>query len=89
MPSVRTLRPFYDLVAHRDRKAGDVFDATGERAAQIAGKLPGYVEVIEERPQEVDYSALKVAELRAICSERGIEVPSKATKATIIELLEG
>ena len=87
MPSVRTLRPFYDLVAHRDRKAGDVFDATGERAAQIADRLPGYVEIVgTEAP---DYSAMRVAELRALCADRGIEVPSKATKATIIELLEG
>lgn len=84
MPSVRTLRPFYDLLERVDRHEGDVFDATEERAAQIAQLLPGYVEV-----STVDLGSLKLAQLRELAAERGVEIPAKATKAEILELLEG
>lgn len=84
MPSVRTLRPFYDLVERVDRREGDVFEATEERAAQIAQLLPGYVEV-----SAVDLGSLKLAQLRELAAERGVEIPAKATKAEILELLEG
>ena len=87
MATVRTLRPFFDLVARCDRRPGDEFEATEARYEHIAGKLPGYVELAEA--DAPDYSAMKVAELRALCSERGLEAPSKATKAQLIEILEG
>ena len=35
-----------------------------------------------------DLSALKVAELRSIAEGMGIDVPSKATKAQLIQLIE-
>ena len=93
MVTVRTLRPFFDLVARLDRRPGDEFEATEARYDHIAERLPGYVEAIESRPEpEVeapDYSAMKVAELKALCAERGLDVPSKATKAQLIEILEG
>ncbi|MEG0133502.1 MAG: hypothetical protein RR891_06065 [Clostridium sp.] len=36
-----------------------------------------------------EYSTKKVDELKAICSEKGIEFGSKATKDELIKLLEG
>lgn len=84
MVQVRTLRDFYDLVERVDRKEGDVFEATEERAARIAELLPGYVEV-----GRADLGSLKLAQLRELAAERGVEIPAKATKAEIVELLEG
>ena len=93
MATVRTLRPFFDLVARKDRRPGDEFEATEARYEHIAKKLPGYVELAEPDSQVEaeahDHSAMKVSELRALCAKRGIDVPAKATKAQIIELLEG
>ena len=37
----------------------------------------------------VDPASLTVAELRALCHERGLDVPSKATKARLVDLLNG
>ena len=72
MATVRTLRPFFDLVARCDRRPGDEFEATEARYEHIAGKLPGYVELAEADAEAdaPDYSAMKVAELRA-CAPRG------------------
>jgi len=84
---IRVLRDFRDIRAKTNRDPGDTFEATEERFAEIARKLPGYVEAVEE--EKTDLSTLKVADLRAMAEERGIEVPKKATKATLIELLEG
>ena len=41
----------------------------------------------DEPGEPVDLATLTVATLRALCEERGIEAPKKATKAKIIELL--
>ena len=84
-------RLFWDLVEKVDRHAGEVFDVTPERAAQLIERLPeGYV-TVDDRPDdpEVDLSTLTVATLRALCEERGIEAPGKAKKAELIALLEG
>ena len=40
-----------------------------------------------EREQGADLSALTAAQLRALCAERGIEAPRRATKAQLAELL--
>lgn len=37
----------------------------------------------------VDYNSLTVTELKALLDERGIEYPSGAKKAELIDLLEG
>lgn len=84
MVKVTTVRGFYDLLEDVDRKAGDVFDATEERAAKLAELLPGYVVAVEP-----ELGSLKLAELRELAAERGVAIPAKATKAEIVELLEG
>lgn len=42
-----------------------------------------------EAQDEPDYHSLKVAELKALCAERGIEVLKRAKKPDLIALLEG
>lgn len=88
MVSVRVLRDFTDLKEHKYRRCGDTFSATEARAKEIQAKLPGYV-TYESAPEEgADLMALRVSELRAIASERGIELPKNAKKAEIVEALE-
>ena len=45
---VRVLAPFQDLKAVVYRRAGQVFEATPARFAEIDKKLPGRVEKVEE-----------------------------------------
>lgn len=61
--------------------------------AQIIVKQ-GLAEYIEEQIEEeeiqeevIDYSKLKVAELKELLNERGIEIPKGAKKADLISLL--
>lgn len=49
MTSVKVIKGFYDLAEDVRREPGDSFDATDERAAEIAAKLAGYVEVSPKR----------------------------------------
>ena len=49
MTKVKVIVGFLDARELVERKPGDVFDATDERAAEIAAKLPGYVEVQKPR----------------------------------------
>lgn len=103
MSRVTVIRPFHDLVEDVDRRKGDVFEATDGRARQLVRVLPsGYVDVEHEQtsmpdpaPAEkpaddsTDLSVLTVAELRALASKRGVELPKRASKATILKILEG
>ena len=93
MVTVTVLKSFYDLKRHKDRKAGTTFDATEERAAYIAAALPGYVSYGADEPEAndrgvTDLAKLTVAQLKALCAERGIEVPPKAKKAGLVALLQ-
>ena len=83
---VKVLKPFRDLKANVDREAGDEFAASRSRADEIARKLPGYVEVLDE-PKE-DLSALSVAQLRKLAAERGVKVTG-TKKADYVAALEG
>lgn len=84
MATVRVLKPFYDKVARTDRHVGETFSATSQRAEAIVTGLPGYAELVKE-----DLAAMKLNELKELAKERGVKVPAKATKAEIVELLEG
>jgi len=83
---VKVLKPFRDLKANVDREAGDEFAASRSRAEEIARKLPGYVEVLDE-PKE-DLSAMSVAQLRRLAAERGVKVTG-TKKADYVAALEG
>lgn len=86
MVTITVKRRFYDLRGHEWRQPGDMVHTTGERAAEIMAALPGYVEVHEE--PKADLSRLTVEQLRAMCAERGIDVPRRAKKDDYIRLLE-
>lgn len=66
---------------------GAVIDATDDHAHLL--KAAGWTPVDDAEPEPVDLSALTVATLRALCEERGIEAPKRATKAALVELLGG
>lgn len=92
MVLVTVLRRFADFAEKCDRNVGDQFEATEKRAAYIEEKLPGYIKVtpIEKPDQEPteDIGKLTVAQLKALASERGVEIPKGAKKAQLIALLE-
>ena len=48
MVAVTTSAPFWDREAKVTRRAGETFDATAERAAEIQAALPGYVTVADK-----------------------------------------
>jgi hypothetical protein len=83
---VKVLKPFRDLKVNVDREAGEEFAASRSRAEEIARKLPGYVEVLDD-PKE-DLSAMSVAQLRKLAAERGVKV-SGTKKADYVAALEG
>ena len=87
MVAITAVEPFYDLKAHRWREAGETFEVDEARAEHISSRLPGYVTVAEEPLP--DLSAMTVAQLRALASERGADVPKGARKAEIIDILRG
>lgn len=45
MVAITCKQPFYDLKEEVDRMPGDTWEATKERADEIASRIPGYIEV--------------------------------------------
>ena len=88
MVTVTVIKGFRDLKVHADRRAGETFNATEERAKEIAARLPGYVTYETNEPKS-ELDGLSVEELRALCEERGIKVPARAGRARLVSLLEG
>lgn len=68
---------------------GTLIDASETHARPLLAA--GWTPVTEQaRPQAVDdLASHTVAELRALCADRGIEAPKRATKARLVELLGG
>ena len=96
MTMVKVLMQFWDLEERCVRNPGDEFVATEERALEIQGKLPDYVELYDPDVDagdgvavrgDTDYQDLKVTQLKELCAERGIEVPKGAKKPDLIALL--
>ena len=90
MVKVTVKRYFWDVSAKTRRREGDTFTATVGRAKEIDQKLPGYITYTEEEadePSDPALSSLDTQELRAIAEERGIEVPKRASKQRLLELL--
>lgn len=88
MVEITVNKGFYDIVEKVDRKQGDTFEATEERAAYIDAVLPGYITFGAEKKAD-DLSKLTVPQLNKLAEERGIEVPKGAKKAELLEILEG
>ena len=70
-----------DLIAPN----GVAIHASDEAAPALLAN--GWARVIEHEPEPVDLTALTVAALRAMCEDRGISAPKKATKAQLVALL--
>ena len=87
MVTIEVLRPFYDLTKHRHLVAGETFEATEERAAQIDAALPGYVSVTAPVEEAPDYARMTNPQLVNLCRERGIVPPKRAKKADLVALL--
>ena len=96
----KVIVPFRDRHTWVAYRVGDDYDGTPERLRQLSEG--GFVQygtnthadgesatdgVIGAQTGNLD--ALTVTELRALAKERGIAVPSKATKRALVELLEG
>ena len=94
---VRVLRDFYDLVRHKDRRKGEVFEATEERAAYIDDRLPGFVAIEtadgKDAPKNddaigvADLKKMTMTQLAELAKQRGIELKGRPKKAELIELL--
>ena len=65
---------------------GGIIDAADEFSARLLANGWQRVDSTDEQPDE-DLSALTVAQLKELCSERGIDVPSRVTKAQLIAFL--
>ncbi len=103
MAQIHVLHRFWDRKDRRTRRKGEVFTATEARAQELLRLIPDYVELVDAQPnwadeapveetpaeEAVDYSKLETQELKRLCAERGIEVPKRAKKATLVKLLEG
>ena len=92
MKQVKVLTPF--VSNFKSFKKGQIIDLDDIQAEQFSKH--GLVEIIEqkeevqtEEPKEevIDYSKLKVAELKELLNEKGIEIPKGAKKADLISLL--
>ncbi len=73
-------------------KQAQTADGTGEQNQPITADLGAPTNLPpepEQQPQEdsANLSAMTVEKLKALAAERGIELPAKALKAEIIELL--
>lgn len=94
----RVLIPFRDSLTWMSYDKGDEYDGTPERIQELVGG--GYIQCAavtasdaENAPEDAESAAnddlgkLTVAQLRAICDERGIDVPKRASKPKLLEAL--
>ena len=88
MKQVKVLTPF--VSNFKSFKKGQIIDLDDIQAEQFTKH--GLVEIIEQKEEVqieevIDYSKLKVAELKELLNEKGIEIPKGAKKADLISLL--
>lgn len=78
--------PFFVRRGGRIYEVGEVFEGDDRTVARLVSR--GLVDPeASEAFGESDLSALTVAELKALCDERGVDYPKKATKAQLLALL--
>ena len=84
MKQVKVLTPF--VSNFQSFRKGQIIDLDDIQAEQFSKH--DLVEIIEQKEEEIiDYSKLKVAELKELLNEKGIEIPKGAKKAELISLL--
>lgn len=94
----RVITPFRDRETWRVYAAGDEYGGTPERIRELV--RGGYVESglvaqeatdnVSDKPtggESVNLDVLTVDELRSLAEERGVELPSRARKSEIVEIL--
>jgi len=95
---VRVITPFRDRETWRAYAVGDEYGGTPERIRELVDG--GYVqsglvgrdatESVSETPtvgESGNLDGLTVAELRTLAKERGIDVPSRASRQKLLETL--
>ena len=92
MKQVKVLTPF--VFNFQSFKKGQIIDLDDIQAEQFSKH--GVVEIVkqkeevqteEQKEEVIDYSKLKVAELKELLNKKGIEIPKGAKKADLISLL--
>ena len=84
----RVTRPFFVRRGGHIYGTGETFEGGRSQVALLARRR--LVDSLEDVPDEApDLTSLTNAQLAAMCEERGIEVPRRATKAQLLALLEG
>ena len=84
MKQVKVLTPF--VSNFQSFRKGQIIDLDDIQAEQFSKH--DLVEIIEQKEEEIiDYSKLKVAELKELLNKKGIEIPKGAKKADLISLL--
>lgn len=86
MIKIKILSPiFVDGIAYQKNK--DYFVQEQLAEVLVKNNYAEYVE-LEESTEVVDFSELKVAELKQLLIEKGIEIPKGAKKKDLVQLLE-
>ena len=76
----------------RDTRTGAVYQPRDKTVERMMAANPAFVALDADRPKvaaPTDLAALTVAQLRALCADRGVDAPKRATKAQLIALLDG
>ena len=96
----KVIVPFRDRVTWVAYRVGDDYDGPPERVRtlQEGGFLQSGLDIVcdEKTPESVspepmsgNLDALTVTQLKALAKERGLAVPSRATKKCLVEMLGG
>ena len=86
MIKIKILSPiFVDGIAYQKNK--DYFVQKQLAEVLVKNNYAEYVE-LEEPTEVIDFSELKVAELKQLLIEKGIEIPKGAKKKDLVQLLE-
>ena len=80
------IKSFRDRVTWRRYGPGDEYSADAQREAELVEI--GLIAVEADVLPAPDLSAMTCAELRALCAERGVTAPKRATKAQLVALLD-
>ena len=92
MKKVKVLQPF--IMDNKAYKKSMIIEMEDEKinsfiSHNLIELVEEHIEEIQEQEEEevIDYSKLKVAELKELLNDKGIEIPKGAKKADLISLL--
>ena len=92
MKKVKVIQPF--IMDNKVYKKSMIIEMEDEKinsfiSHNLIELVEEHIEEIQEQEEEevIDYSKLKVAELKELLNDKGIEIPKGAKKADLISLL--